>query len=438
MLGSWHRALFIVVIVLPFLVQAFPTPGAVPVFLPVALLLLPATLLMRIADNGVPGLLLGDARFMAISALTVLTYIYGFILSIDLQYQYVFREVGNGVVAMLVSFSIANSGWTGGERAQLVRAMAWVMLCVGLFVSIPGAYKFWLFLSSAEQLDFIVEASGTDYPWGTSLVTDYNFYALTILVAILSALYLATFVGPLGQTILALLITFLVAVGTLAGSRRFWLVAPLIIGVQALWMISRGGVRRYRVVFGGLVLCLIGLPAVLYVVAGDVIELLITAVWDFQFRFLTIFDPDHVGGEASRSNQRAFGISLLEGFVVWFGSGFDYMNRFSCEFSVCGGAGYPHMPILSAFLYGGVIAAIAAGALYVYITFASFRLLSQEFEFAWLFYPLFAALLFAAISANGPLSIRSHIILGAACVGFLRAIQVESASVREAAAASAA
>ena len=67
MLDNWYRALFILVIVLPFLGQAFPTPGAIPLFVPVALLFLPATLLLRIADRGVPGLLLGDPRFMAIT-----------------------------------------------------------------------------------------------------------------------------------------------------------------------------------------------------------------------------------------------------------------------------------------------------------------------------------------------------------------------------------
>ena len=423
MLGSWHRALFIVVIVLPFLGQAVPTPGAIPIFLPVALLLAPMTLLMRIADDGVPGLLLGDTRFMAISALTVLTYIYGIVISVDVPIGYLSREIANGVVAMMVVFSIANSGWTAGERAQLVRAAASAMLFVGLFASVLGAYKIWLFLSSAEQLDFIVEASGAEYPWGTSLVSDYNFYSLTILAAILSALFLAAYVRRLGQSILALLIAFLIVVGTLAGSRRFWLVAPLLLGAQSLWMVSRCGFRRFTVVFGVLLLCLIGVPAVLLVVAGDVFELVFSTAWDFQFRLRTMLDPDQAFGLAARFEYWDFAINRLEGFVPWFGSGFDYMNRISCEFGVCGGAGYPHMPILSAYLYGGTIAAIVACALYIYITLAGLKLLSRDFDFGWLFFPMMAAFFFAAISANGPYSIRSHIILGAVCVGFLKATQ---------------
>ncbi len=190
MLGSWHRALFILVVVLPLLGQAFPTPGAIPIYLPIALLLVPVTLLMRIADEGVPSLMLGGSRFMAIFALTVLTYIYGIVITVDFQAQNLLRETANGIVAMIVVFSIANSGWTAGERARLVRVMASSMLFVGLFVGILGVYKISLFLSTRETLDFVVAASSGPYPWGTSLVSDYNFFALTIMVAILSALFL--------------------------------------------------------------------------------------------------------------------------------------------------------------------------------------------------------------------------------------------------------
>ena len=438
MLGSWHRALFIVVVVFPLLAQAFPTPGAIPIFLPVALLLAPVTLLMRIADEGVPGLLLGDSGFMAIFALTVLIYIYGVVISADVPDQNLLREIANGIVAMMVVFSIANSGWTAGERARLVKAIASAMLCVGLFVGALGVYKLSLFLSTRQTLDFVLVANNGAYPWGTSLLSDYNFYSLTVLVAILSALFLTTYVRRLGQSILGLLIVFLFVVGILAGSRRFWLIAPLIMVVQSLWMVSRCGVRRYSVVFGVLLSCFIGLPAVIYVVANDLFELLFSTAWDFQFRVLTLLNSDIAFGMAPRVEQWVFAIDRLDGFVPWFGNGFDYMHRFSCQFGECGEGGYPHMPILSAYLYGGVIAAVLACVLLVYLTLAGWKLLSHDFEFGWLFFPMLGALLFAAVSGNGPLAIRSYIILGAVCVGFLNAIRVDLGSPRDSAVVSAA
>jgi hypothetical protein len=95
------------------------------------------------------------------------------------------------------------------------------------------------------------------------------------------------------------------------------------------------------------------------------------------------------------------------------------MRWFSCEFGDCSGAGYPHMPVLSAFLYGGIISAIFVVAFYLYTTLAGFRLLAAGPVLGWLVFPMMAALVFAAISANGPLSIRTHVLLGALCVGLL-------------------
>jgi len=438
MLSSWHRALFILVVALPLLAQAFPTPGAIPIFLPVALLLAPVTLLMRIADKGVPGLLLGDSGFMAIFALTVLIYIYGVVISVDVHDQNLLREIVNGIVAMMVVFSIANSGWTAGERARLVRSMASALLFVGLFVGILGVYKLSLFLSTRETLDFVLVANNGEYPWGTSLLADYNFYSLTVLVAILAALFLANYLRPFGQSILGILIVFLLVVGILAGSRRFWMIAPLIMVVQSLWMVSRCGVRRYSVVFGVLLFCVVGLPAVIYVVANDLFELLFVTAWDFQLRVLTLLNSELAFGMGPRFELWDFAINRLDGFVPWFGNGFDYMHRFSCEFGECAEGGYPHMPILSAYLYGGVIAAVLACVLLVYLTLAGWKLLSHDFEFGWLCFPMLSALLFAAVSGNGSLAIRSYIILGAVCVGFLNAIHADSGSPRESAVLSAA
>jgi len=427
-IGTWHKGLFILVVILPFLGQAYPIPGAVPLFLPISLMLAPLTLLIRVADRGVPGVVVGDIRFLTVLVITVLTYLYGIVLSTEMYYEFLLREIGNGVIAVMIVFSIANSGWSAAEMARLVRTAATVILLIGVFVSALGAYKFWMFVSSGEQLQFILAASGVEYPWGTSLVTDYNFFALTIITAILSGLFLASGARPRHQALLAILVVFMFVVGILAGSRRFWLVAPLFVIAQCLWMVLRHGIQRNGSLLGTLMLCLVGLPVVLYVIASDVFEVVIAIAWDFQYRLSTIFDSDTGFGMGSRFGIWSFAIDRLEGSVPWFGDGFDYMGRFSCEFAQCGGEGYPHMPILSGYLYGGVIAAIANSALYVYITVAGLKALATRFEFAWLCFPLFSTLLFAAISGNGSLSIRSFVVLGAVCAGFLWASRIATES----------
>ena len=174
MIGAWHKGLFVLVIILPFLGQAYPIPGAIPLFLPISLMLAPITLLIRVADRGVPGVVVGDIRFLTVLVVTVLTYLYGIVLSTEMYYEFLLREIGNGIIAVMIVFSIANSGWSAAEMARLIKTAAIVMLLIGIFVSVVGAYKFWLFVSAGEQLAFIVSASGSEYPWGTSLVTDYN------------------------------------------------------------------------------------------------------------------------------------------------------------------------------------------------------------------------------------------------------------------------
>lgn len=433
MLGKWHRALFVIVIVLPFLAQGIPFPGGAPIYLPFAILLLPATVLLRISDKGLPSLEVGDSAFMVIGAATALTYIYGLIISVEFPGANLIREVANGIFAMMIVFSVANSTWTAADRKGIVLASACALLAIGILVGSIGAWKFWLFASAGEMLDYVATASSGGYPWGTSLVTDYNFYSLTILVAILSAMFLSTGRRPLVQVLLALIIAALIAVGFLAGSRRFWLVAPLFIMLQGVWMVSRSGIRPNMTLFGTLLFLLIGVPlATLFSADEDILELLSTG-WDFQYRLATLLDSGTGFGMGSRFPKWHFAADRLAGTAPWLGSGFDYMSRFSCEFGDCGGGGYPHMPILSAYLYGGWIAAIVATTLYVYITIAGFRLLAYGRAVAWLIFPLMATFLFATVSGNGPFSIRSHILLGALCVGLLRAekLDVEAATRRE-------
>jgi len=427
-LGNWHRTLFIIIIVMPFLAQGIPFPGGIPLFLPFAILLLPATLLLRISDKGASGVIVGDSVFMVICAITILTYIYGIVLTIELPGRSALKEVVNGIVVMTIVFAVANSGWTKVDRSKLVGATAWAMLVVGVFVGTIGAWKLWLFVSRRELLDFVMEASSKGYPWGTSLHSDYNFFALTILAAILSAMFLSMGRRPLIQVLLALTVAGLIVVGFLAGSRRFWLVAPLFIVLQGMWMISRGGVRPNLAFFGTLALFLVGVPLAIVASMGDDLRELLITGWNLQGRLATLLDSNSGFGMGPRFERWYFAIDQLTGLAPWTGSGFDYMSRFSCEYGDCTGGGYPHMPILSAYLYGGLIAAIAVTALYAYITVAGLRLLVYGPAVAWLVFPMMAAFFFAAISANGPYSMRSYIMLGALCVAFLRAEKVDAAA----------
>jgi hypothetical protein len=418
-LDTWLRGLLIIVLALPFLGQGIPYPGGVSLFVPFAALLLPATVLLRIAQRGRSALVIGDPAFMVICGAVLLSYAYGIILSFDYPGFTLLRDSITGIVAMMVVFTVCNSDWNRADRESLVKTFAWTLLSIGVFVGAIGALKFWLYVTQGQMIGFVAAASSGPYPWGTSLVSDYNFYAYTILASILAAMFLALDRQPLGQVIIALTVIALIAVGFLAGSRRFWVTAPLFIAFQLVWMISSNGLRRclpLAATFGAL---LLALPLVIIVVFGDQLTQLMTAGWNLQYRLSSFLDSSTGFGLGTRLELWSSAADRLTGAAPWVGSGFDYMRWFSCEFGDCSGAGYPHMPLLSAFLYGGIVSAVFVIAIYLYTTVAGFRLMSFGPVLGWLVFPLMAALLFAAISANGPLSIRTHILLGALCVGLL-------------------
>jgi hypothetical protein len=310
----------------------------------------------------------------------------------------------------------------------LVAVIAWVLLAIGIFVGALGAAKLMLFVSRGQMLEFVSGASSGSYPWGTSLVSDYNFYALTILTAVLAGLFLCTGRRPMVQVVLAIAIAGMIVVGFLAGSRRFWLAAPLLLLMQVTWMIARGGLRRHVPLLGTLLALVVVAPMLILARMDQDLGGLLTSGWDLQYRLSTLLDSGTGFGMGARFELWYLAGDRLTGAVPWVGSGFDYMRWFSCEFGDCSGDGYPHMPVLSAYLYGGVIAGAAVITLYVYTTTAGLRLMTHSTAVAWLIFPLMAAFFFAAISANGPFSIRSHIILGALCVGILAAERADNSA----------
>ena len=84
-----------------------------------------------------------------------------------------------------------------------------------------------------------------EYPWGSSLKRDYNFFALSILIGML-ALTEIWFRSerPLERHLLSALLGAMAVAGAYAGSRRFWLVAPLVLGAQFAFVWWRGARHR--------------------------------------------------------------------------------------------------------------------------------------------------------------------------------------------------
>ena len=224
---------------------------------------------------------------------------------------------------------------------------------------------------------------------GASLTADYNMYALTMTAGGLAALSWLLSARSLPAKLLASgLLLSLLAAGFLSGSRRFWVVAPLMFALLVVSGIRREGSKR---ALGGvtvLLACLAALVALLYwFVPIDWAKLANTG-WDLQYRLATLLDSGQSGGLEARFSRWQFATHMLTDYRVWIGSGFDYLAVYSCHFDDCVVAGYPHNPVISAWLYAGVAGALSVLALLGYFLYCGLQLLRGAM-------PLLGALLIA-------------------------------------------
>ena len=274
---------------------------------------------------------------------------------------------------LAVALPLAMGGLTTAGTALLWRETqrwAWVA-CV--FIALLSIVKFVFLLNGQELafLNFIYQLDSRDYPGGTALTTDYNFYALCMLIGVLSAARLATdAASPRWMRILAALTLPLISVSVLfAGSRRGWI---------SLAILALVGVAVYakRLVFdqpnrvgqrGGVLIALIlavGLAGTIGVMSAqdteDQSEL--ERLWA---RFGTITGENATFDESFDSRIESWDLGLYEIIPRYtpaqllFGKGFSYLKEYAHEFPIYyPDEYYPHNPIISAIHYSGLIGAL--------------------------------------------------------------------------------
>jgi hypothetical protein len=353
--------------------------------------------------------------FTLLVLLTLLLYFYGMLLSEQLDGS-VFGDVFNAIGLLLLYVAGANGFSDAAHRERLMEKLRNLLLLGTLGGAVAGATKFALLLQG-RRLGFVEAASPGHYPFGTSLISDYNMFALTILCGVVIAF--AKVIR--GQTFIARLLAGLVffllcTVGFFAGSRRFWVVAPVaIVAVLAL------SLPRLRLGAGTRRLVLLGAIGVsLALVASNYLSFL---SWDFlnsqshglQARLLSLLDADRSGAFDERLVRWQFAASLADGTAIWSGQGFDYLREFSCRFGNCAAVDYPHNPFLSALLYAGIPGVIAVALLLGYVCWIALRQLRSPAASALWGLLLLVHLPFILISANTVLSIKSFLTCAAIC-----------------------
>lgn len=410
--ASARDGLLVLAFALPFLAQALPY--GFPLFFPVVCLAFGMSLLCR-SWSGLSAFRIPLDGFMLLVLLTLALYFYGMLLSERLDGS-LFGDVFNAIGLVLLYTAGANSFNDAAHRERLMERLLKLLLIGTTIGAVVGAAKFALLLQG-RRLAFVEAASPGHYPFGTSLISDYNMFALTILCGALIAFAKVLRGRALIWSLFAGVVFFLLCtVGFFAGSRRFWLVAP--VGIIAVLALSLPRLRLGAGTRRLLLLTAVGLSLAL--VASNYLSFL---NWDFfsdrshsvQVRLLSLLDADRSGAFDERLVRWQFAASLASGASIWSGQGFDYLFTFSCRFASCASVDYPHNPLLSALLYAGIPGVISVALLLGYVCWIAFQQLRVSSTSALWGLLLLVHLPFILISANTVLSIKSFLTCAALC-----------------------
>ncbi len=349
---SWPLALFLVS---PFAAQAIPKIGWMF-----------WAALGVVSCQLVAGRIKSDTNFVAslspaglILALVTASVAYGIFKTEGVVSDPVWKDLARGVAFLVAAVLIAQPPTFRNDpgRIRFVQRSSDVLMGVAIAAGVAGYVKY-IGLTAGYCIDLIAVNCQTS-PWGTALVGDYNFYALTLLVGALLVLkkWTAT-ANRRHATGWGIALGVIVFAGLYAGSRRFWIVAPIAI-VFYSFVVSRQAAHPDR--SGSLGALLLGVMLSLAVLQLGV---WISSNIDPQQTLLmrsrlgSLLDSSDQFGLAARVERWRYGLSLVDIQVLFEGAGFSYRTDFGCHFQRCAMEDYPHAPVLSALLFSGAAGAV--------------------------------------------------------------------------------
>lgn len=405
--------ILIVALALPFVGQAFPY--GFPLFFPVAFMAMAASLACASWKSGWTGLKVPANGFTLLFLLVVAFYLYGLLLT-ERLHRSLLGDFVDSLALVMVYTAAANTFSDVAHRERTIDRFLAVLLAAATAVAIVGAFKFMLLLRG-QRIGFVDAASGGKYPFGTSLIQDYNMFALTLLCAALIALArLIEARSALRRVIFLACFIILCGVGFFAGSRRFWIVAPLgIVAVFARASLTSGFKRSATGFVWFLAPVVLGVALAVTYLGSDLWSALGDSTHRVQSRLLTLLDADRAGGFESRLQRWELAYDLANGAAIWAGQGFDYIYMFSCKFGSCAAVDYPHNPVLSALLYSGVLGALSVLAWLGYLLYLAFELFWRRSSAAMCGLILIVHFPFILISSNTVLSVKSFLICAGLC-----------------------
>lgn len=288
------------------------------------------------------------------------------------------RDLQN-IAGLLLTILLMSNTSSASEFEVFRRNTMRISALWAALLAVLGLYKYYLMGIGVKVALIWIE--GRPYPWGASLVVDYNFYAFAMLVGAISSLYCFREArSGLTKTWYLTCSVVCLAATALAGSRRGWvteaifLAALTIAGVIVPWNFvlrlrrdPRRAVQSLKTLAAVLILSMFCLPIIgryVWHAANQNTQEARQHNEDLKFRFSTLAAPHQAFAE--RSTRWEYSLQMINErtpFEILFGTGFDYLPRFATRFDVRGGGeDYPHNPLISTLLYSGVL-----GAMWVFL-----------------------------------------------------------------------
>ncbi len=302
---------------------------------------------------------------MVILACMVL-YLWGLLLTGGIFFAENKNDLANIAGGLMVLFTLARLDRKSYQEFINLHHK-WVGL-IFFVLSVLSLYKFYLF-TKEETLGFVASAAGR-YPWGSSLVTDYNMFAFAMYAGLLAAAYSFSRSRFLWTKIFYALtmVTCFMSIA-LSGSRRGWVILILLLAglfITLAWNILKKARQRFSVqkLITNSFLVILSLALCIAIVSGGRKNIGdTTAMETLQYRFSSFIQGGFSDNFSSRTHRWDYSLTLTEEYSLFsllLGDGFNYISDYGKQFDTDSGEDYPHNPILSSLHYSGLIGMLVA------------------------------------------------------------------------------
>lgn len=234
---------------------------------------------------------------------------------------------------------------------------------VAFVLAVFSIYKYYLFCNGIF-LDYLYEDGSISsvYPLGTSLVDDYNSYALGALCGLVSAFYYIKSGRSKLFKIFSLIVLLLLIIDiVLCGSRR-GITCLVLFLLWIAYLGHRSWVKNFKtIIFSYFII----LTALVLGISSRIAQVFSFIPEDITMRYLTLIQA--IYGDIDRVGERIdiwrLSFELLGRYnftEILFGNGFNYLVAFEQH------GGYPHNPFLAAMFYSGIVGLLAVIGMYCY------------------------------------------------------------------------